>query len=75
MAHAYLFVWNNIDAIYCTLFYIGKLNNPAAGSAAHEQMESVQSTLSNLQSPPEQMQSQCNYVSFLSKSHLHDTIL
>ena len=38
-------------------------------------LKSVQSTLSQLQSPPEQMQSQHNYGSFLSKSHLHGMIL
>ena len=38
-------------------------------------LKSVQSTLSHLQSPPEQMQSQRNYGSFLSKSHLHGMIL
>ena len=35
----------------------------------------VQSTLSHLQSPPEQMQSQRNYGSFLSKSQFHGVIL
>ena len=39
------------------------------------QLKSVRSTLSHLQSPPEQMQSQRNYGSFLSKSHLHRLIL
>ena len=38
-------------------------------------VKSVQSTLSHLQSPPEQMQSQHNYGSFLSKSHIHGMIL
>ena len=38
-------------------------------------LKSVQSTLSHLQSPPDQMQSQHNYGSFLSKSHLHGMIL
>ena len=38
-------------------------------------LKSVQSTLSHLQSPPEEMQSQRNYGSFLSKSHLHGMIL
>ena len=37
-------------------------------------VKSVQSTLSHLQSPPEWMQSQRNYGSFLSKSDLHGTI-
>ena len=38
-------------------------------------LKSVQPTLSHLQSPPEQMQSQRNYGSFLSKSHLRGMIL
>ena len=38
-------------------------------------LKSVQSTLSHLQSPPEQMQFQRNYDSFLSKSYLHGMIL
>ena len=38
-------------------------------------LKSVQSTLSHLQSPPEQMQSQRNYGSLLSKSHLRGMIL
>ena len=38
-------------------------------------VQSVQSTLSHLQSPSEQMQSQRNYGSFLSKSHLQGMIL
>ena len=38
-------------------------------------LKPVQSTLSHLQSPPEQMQSQRNYGSFLSKSHLRGMIL
>ena len=38
MAHGHLFVWNNIDAIHCSLFYMGELNDPATGSAAYEQV-------------------------------------
>ena len=38
-------------------------------------VKSVQSTLNHLQSPPEWMQSQRNYSSFLSKSNLHGTIV
>ena len=38
-------------------------------------LKSVLSTLNHLQSPPEQMQSQHNSGSFLSKSHLHGMIL
>ena len=38
MAHGHLFVWNNIDAIYCSLFCMGELNDPATGSAAYEQL-------------------------------------
>ena len=38
-------------------------------------LKSVQSTLSHLQSPPEQTQSQRSYGSFLSKSHLDGMIL
>ena len=38
-------------------------------------VKSVQSTLSHLQRPPEQMQSQRNYGSFLSKSCLSGMIL
>ena len=38
-------------------------------------LKSVQSTLDHLQSPPKQMQSQRNYDSFSSKSHLHGMIL
>ena len=41
----------------------------------YEKIKSVQSTLSHLQSPPEQMQSQLHYGSFLLKSHLHGMIL
>ena len=43
--------------------------------AKSETVKSVQSTLSHLQSLPEQLQSQRNYGSFLSKSHLHGMIL
>ena len=38
-------------------------------------LKSVQSTLSHLQSPPEQIQSQHNYDSVFSKSHLYGMIL
>ena len=50
------------------LSYTGCLRN-------RTKLKFVQSTLSHLQSPPEQMQSQRNYGSFLSKSHLHGIIL
>ena len=45
-----------------------------AGEAC-DVVKSVQLALSHLQSPLEQMQSQRNYGSFLSKSHLHGMIL
>ena len=38
MAHGHPFVWNNIDAILCSLFYMGELNDPATGSGAYEQL-------------------------------------
>ena len=37
-----------------------------------QRVKSVQSTLSHLRSPPEQMQSKLNFGSFLSKFHIHD---
>ena len=43
--------------------------------ASYYYVKSVQSTLNHLQSPPEQMQFQRNYDSFLSKSPLHGMIL
>ena len=65
-----------------TCFYIIQFNfeNLSPSPKEFQQVEyfgvkSVQSTLSHLQSPPEQMQSQRNYDSFFSKSHLHRMIL
>ena len=41
----------------------------------HSNIKSVLSTSSSLQSPLEQMHSQCNYGSFLSESQIHGAML
>ena len=51
------------------------LSLPLQPAAPGNEVKSVQSTLSHLQSPPDWMQSQRNYGSFLSKSDLHGRIL
>ena len=65
-------------------FVLGRENVPCVAEVVNRSLKadctdftvkSVQSTLSHLWSPPEQMQSQRNYGSFLSKSHLHGMIL
>ena len=41
---------------------------------SHCHVKSVQSALSDLKRPPERLQSQCNYRSFITKKHLNGTL-